>query len=96
MYEESTQAPLAARSLPEVMHRLRETVVSGLVDDLDRPHVLVCTESSTGVVSYQGPFVDALSASAAAERSMTGDEGLRCVVAPLLPPLRGAVEMLGR
>lgn len=51
----------------EVAARLIEHLVRSGVDELDQPHVVVCTDPATGSSSYLGPYPDALSAAVAAE-----------------------------
>ncbi|MFC6154741.1 hypothetical protein [Nocardioides yefusunii] len=69
---------------------LVENLVREGVQDLDAPHLVVCTDLEDGTVSFQGPYADALTAVLAAEAE-SGDiapdiSGLRFTVAPLLPP----------
>lgn len=73
-----------------IQRLLIENLVREGMQDLDAPHLVVCTDLEDGTVSFQGPYPDALTALLAAEAECgdLGPEllGLRFSVAPLLPP----------
>ncbi|MCZ4498919.1 MAG: hypothetical protein JWQ74_1472 [Marmoricola sp.] len=76
----------------EVVHEF----LSGLVGateaaELDMPHIVICQDSDTGAVSYEGPFPDGMAALVFAERESVVDQELndgmplRFTVAALYP-----------
>ena len=68
---------------------LLEGMVLEEVVDLDRSHLVVYQHRPTGVISYQDPYPDALTATVAARTELeavlgTDEEGeVTCVVAPI-------------
>ena len=47
---------------------LMRTLAAAAAEEIDRPHIVVCTDPETGATSYSGPYPDGLAALAAAER----------------------------
>lgn len=79
-----------ARDPEAVANLVWEHLIEEAITELDRPHLVICTHTATGVSSYQGPYRDALAAAIAAQQDqdcLTGPDGvsaLRFTVAPLL------------
>lgn len=75
--------PLPRRTDP-LTRLLLENVVTESVREIDGPHLVICRDPHTGLMSFQGPFPDGLSALVAADQE---DESLQVSVAPLVPAL---------
>lgn len=71
---------------------LINALTSDAVEEMDHPHVVVCTDRISQTVSYSGPYEDGLAALVAAERDhqteKTADpsNSLSFSVVPLLHP----------
>lgn len=78
---------------PEAVERLLiEGVVREALREMDAPHLVVCHDPTTGLVSHQGPYATGYEAVVAAEMeaidvAMDAPE-LSYSVAPLLPPVQ--------
>jgi len=58
----------------EMIHDfLSRAVAAAAGEEIDLPHIVVCSDRETGAVSYSGPFPDGLTALVAAEREATLD-----------------------
>jgi hypothetical protein len=60
------------------------------LEELDLPHVVICHDDESGLLTYAGPFGTAMEALVAAEAESTESAGtqLRYSVAPLYPAAR--------
>lgn len=81
----------------EAVHEFLSRIVSAAErEELDLPHIVVCRDGETGVVSYSGPFRDGIEAMVFAEREAVVDrelndgELLSFSVAALYPATRTA------
>lgn len=58
---------------------------------VDDPHILVCTDSTTGLTTYAGPFcsaydaLDQLADHEAGQQPVPGHQQVWCSIAPLVP-----------
>ena len=68
--------------------RLMSSLVNEEVEQLTRPHIVICTSRDSQMVAYTGPYPDGLTALLAAERDagQVADGDLDFRVSPLLPP----------
>lgn len=72
---------------------LEDQLVRQELEEMNRPHVLVCTDTHSGQLTLSGPFADGVTALAAAEadaRAMdqiSADHTLVFRVQPLYEPL---------
>lgn len=63
-----------AFNLAEVRELLLNALARDSVDELKLPHAVVCTDPSTGCVSYSGPYEDGLAALCAADRDHQNEQ----------------------
>lgn len=73
---------------------MTDSVVRSEMDEVDSPHVMLCTDLNTGFISVAGPFPDGFAALVAAEQDAatlaTSEAYLEFRVLPLYPPLPAA------
>lgn len=55
---------------------LFDILSAAAADEIDLPHLVVCTDPETGTVTYQGPFADAMTALVRAEHESIVDRNL--------------------
>ncbi len=67
-----------------------ESIVREELGDLDRPHLVICTQRGSSAVTYLGPFANGVEAVVAAEHQREsavrqGEHDSRFAVAPIYP-----------
>lgn len=72
----------------EALQRIFDAMLDAEIAAIEAPHIVVTTCLETGIVTYTGPYADAITALDAAEDGgwWRGDETLRSTVAQLIPP----------
>ena len=88
----SERLPTVDHFSPANEQALLDWLVQTEVDSLDQPHILVCRDLESNIVSYGGPFPSAMEALCVAQRehdeearANSGRPTLQFAVAPLLP-----------
>lgn len=78
----------------DLLQLITDAMVRSEVEEIDRPHVVIARDQSTGSQWISGPYVDALAAAVAVEHERhfdrtIQDSGRAYSVAPLLEPFVG-------
>lgn len=74
MYDgDAAQVPFEDRRREGVPELLARVIGAAAVSELEVPHIVVCRDHETGVVTYSGPFPDAVAALVFAERERVLD-----------------------
>jgi len=61
----------------EIVHEFLSRIVGAAeAAELDLPHIVICSDTDTGAISYEGPFPDGIAALVFAERESAVDQEL--------------------